>query len=133
MFDQNIKSLIPEVPNIKNQGFDILLISPLQSHKPINHDYEFQEWFKYYQVLGFEIGNDLGTKEDLKNLSTECHKYGLLLMEDIICNHTAGDDYNHLEPHDMVDKRLKENRWFWKPKRNIQNWNNRWEVENLCA
>lgn len=128
LFNWKLQDITKEVKEIHEQGFDAVQIGPVQPTKECGY------WWALYQPLGFEIGNKLGTKEDLEELTNEAHKYKVKVIVDVVCNHTAnkGGGIDSLTPSDEVAADLLENNYYWKEKRNINNWQNRWEVTNLC-
>ena len=66
------------VEEIKRQGFTAIQTSPLQPLKEKIHSNLDNAWI-VYQPIGYTVGNDLGTEEDLKNLADRCHRNGLKL------------------------------------------------------
>lgn len=86
------------VEEIARQGFTAIQTSPLQPIKePIRRD--LNNAWAIYQPIGYTVGNDLGTEEDLRNLSERCHRNGLKLIVDIVMHHIAnerGNDVSHL-------------------------------------
>ena len=86
------------VEEIAKQGFTAIQTSPLQPLKePIRSD--LNNAWAIYQPIDFTIGNDLGTEEDLKNLTNKCHDNGLKLIVDVVLHHVAnerGNDISHL-------------------------------------
>lgn len=116
-----------ELKNIKKQGFDAIQINPVQ---PFKEEKEFK-WWSSYQPLSFTIGNMFGTKEELKRLCSLAKKEGLDIIVDVVLNHTANK--SGLEPgvpHEQVDKRLLNEKSFWKLEKQIKNWDNRFECTN---
>ena len=86
------------VEEIAKQGFTAIQTSPLQPIKEKIHDNLDNAW-AIYQPIGYTIGNDLGTEEDLKNLANRCHANGLKLVVDVVLHHVAnerGNDVSHL-------------------------------------
>jgi glycosidase len=126
LFQWKLKDIIPHLQKIKEQGFNSIQVSPLQQNK------EGDEWWKIYQPLSFSIGNKYGSKEDLIELCKEANTYGIKIIVDVVCNHVASRNDNPLEPHEDVDRKLTSNPYFWKERRNIKNWDNRYEVVSLC-
>ena len=115
---------------IKEQGFDVIQVTPVQPLKEGNKD----NWWLCYQPCGFGIGNQYGSKDDLIKLCFNAHKLGLKVVVDVICTHMAQG--NHLTPHHLVDNRLTSNPYFWREKRNLQGdweYNNRYNVTHYCA
>lgn len=129
LFDCPIREIKEWLPIIRDQGFNYIQISPMQKNKVDNTN----GWWLLYQPLGFEIGNKLGTKEDLHELCNEARKYGIGIIADAVINHVANKcDEEPLEPHPDVDRDLLENDGCFKQKAQITNWDDRGQVTNLC-
>jgi len=128
MFNWNLCDIKKELETIYYQGFDAIQINPIQPLK----DEESNEWWMSYQPCGFIIGNHYGTKEDLCELCEEAAKYDIKIIADVICNHVAGCDDGFLFPHEKVDKKLVAHGDYFKEFRNINNWNDRYEVTHYC-
>lgn len=126
LLNWKLKSIEKILPKIKKQGFNAIQINPMQ---PFKEQPDFHWWLSY-QPLGFSIGNMFGTKEDLKSLCSEAKKYGINIVVDVVCNHMAnasGDEF--YKPHPTVDKKLLNNKDFWKPsKQNINNHNDKYDI-----
>lgn len=129
----SLRDIINAIPDIAEKGYTGVQTSPVQPHKEIMEQYRHDEWYKLFQPLGFSIGNDLGTKEDLIELCEVAHKYNVKIYVNTILNHMANLDGNHeSEPAKEVDPILLENEGFWKDKNIIQNWEDRWQCVNWC-
>ena len=90
---QDIKSVLPL---IKEQGFDAVQISPLQRTKDEYSD----KWWMLYQPINFEIGNKIGSKEDLMELCDAARRNGLIIIADTVFNHLASENNEgSLIPH----------------------------------
>ena len=86
------------VEEVAKQGFTAIQTSPLQLTKEKIHENLDNAWV-IYQPINYDIGNDLGTVEDLRNLANRCHANGLKLIVDIVMHHVAnekGNDISHL-------------------------------------
>ena len=129
LFDCSLNSLIEFLPQIKAQGFDAIQISPLQNTK----DNTSKEWWMLYQPINFNIGNRIGNEDDLKRLCDEANKYNLFIVADVVINHLASIDNNgSLTPHYNCDSEILNNKDCWKVKKNVTNWDNRYEVTHYC-
>lgn len=129
LFDCNLNNVREVLHDVKSQGFDAVQISPLQNTKDDNS----REWWMLYQPINFEIGNRIGSIDDLKRLCDEASKQHLYVIADVVVNHLAATDYKFsLEPNEKCDKDLLYSRDCWKEKRNITNWDNRYEVTHYC-
>ena len=111
------------VEEIAKQGFTAIQTSPLQPIKEPIHDNLDNAW-AVYQPIGYTVGNDLGTEEDLKNLAERCHRNGLKLIVDVVFRHLAnesGNDIYHTIPY--------EYRHFYNESFvNITNWEDEYEL-----
>ena len=86
------------VEEVAKQGFTAIQTSPLQLSKEKIHENLDNAW-AIYQPINYDIGNDLGTVEDLRNLANRCHANGLKLVVDVVFHHVAnekGNDISHL-------------------------------------
>ena len=111
------------VEEVKRQGFTAIQTSPLQLTKEKIHENLDNAW-AIYQPINYDIGNDLGTVEDLRNLANRCHANGLKLIVDIVMHHVAnekGNDVSHLVKN--------EYRHFYNDSFiNINNYNDEYEL-----
>ena len=100
-FNWDIKAIIENLLDIKKANFTAIQISPIQKCK------QGDEWWKLYQCLSFsEIGNRLGTEEDLIELTKRANELDIKIIVDLVINHVAGNDRRELEPHEDVDKEI---------------------------
>jgi len=115
LLNWKLKTIEEILPDIHRQGFDTIQINPMQELKHSEHFH----WWISYQPLGFFLGNMFGTKEDLTKLcSTSKDKYGIDIIVDAICNHTANlSDTECLVPHTTVNPLLRDNDDCWKKPR----------------
>ena len=96
LFDCSLKEIEGLIPIIKEQGFDAVQISPLQKTKDDNS----KEWWMLYQPISMEIGNRIGSKEELKELCDVANNYGVYVIADVVVNHLAGsNNEGSLTPH----------------------------------
>jgi alpha-amylase len=129
LFDCPLKDVKRLLPIIKRQGFNTVQVSPLQRNKEDGTN----GWWLLYQPLGFEIGNKIGTKEELYDLCLEARKYGINIVVDAVINHVANkSDTEFLEPHPDSDPELLASRECFKEKIQISNWDDRYQVINYC-
>lgn len=129
LFDCNLDSIIGYLPEIKRQGFDAVQISPLQNTK----DDHSREWWMLYQPINFNIGNRIGDESSLRRLCDEAHKNGLIIVADAVINHLASiNNTGSLNPHPKCDKTILHTPGCFKEKRNIDNWNDRYQVTHYC-
>ena len=86
LFQWKLADIEKNLLTIKQQGFNSILISPVQ---PFKNELE-NNWYWCYQPLSFSIGNKYGTKEELKKLCDVSHKLGIEVYIDVVVTHVAG-------------------------------------------
>ena len=109
----DLAAIKDNLKKIKEQGFDVIQITPVQPLKENHKD----SWWMCYQPCGFSIGNQYGSKEELIDLCNHAHELGLSVVVDVICTHVAQNGI--MMPHELVDKTLTSNQYFWREKRNL--------------
>ena len=88
-----------------------------------------------YQPISMELGNKIGSKEELKQLCDVANSYGVYIIADVVVNHLAGsDNEGSLTPHPNCDKELLYNPDCWKEKKNMgpKDWDDRYKVTHYC-
>ena len=98
LFRWRIVDIVNVLPQIKEQGFNAILISPIQECR------EGWEWWKLYQNLSYNIGNYVGDFNDLKTLCWSAETLGIDIFADILLHNVAsmtGDDV-----HPDVDQNI---------------------------
>jgi alpha-amylase len=86
-----------------------------------------------YQPINFNIGNRIGDKEALSTLCYEANKNGLIVVADAVINHLASsDNVGSLIPNKMCDREILENKDSFKIRKNVDNWDDRYQVINYC-
>ena len=131
LFDCPLEEIKGLVPIIKEQGFDAVQISPLQKTK----DDSSKEWWMLYQPISMELGNRIGTKEELKELCDVANNCGVYIIADVVVNHLASSDNNgSLIPHKDCDKELLYDPDCWKEKISMgpRDWDDRYKVTHYC-
>lgn len=100
-FDWKYNDIKEELANIAEAGFTSVQTSPAQ---PSLANSNGDTWYWVYQPTGFSIAsNQLGSKDDLKNLCTEAEKYGIKVVVDVVANHTAGQELGGGNYHNEGD------------------------------
>ncbi|MBQ6539236.1 MAG: hypothetical protein IJL76_03045 [Bacilli bacterium] len=129
LFDCPLKDITNVIPIIKEQGFDAVQISPLQETKEEGSEY----WWNLYQPINFEIGNRIGSKEDLRELCDVANYYGVYVVADTVVNHLASDNnQGSLTPHPNCDPEILNNKDCWKEKIQVTDWYDRYQVTHYC-
>ena len=77
-FDWKYSDIKAELPAIAQAGFTSIQTSPVQPAAGKG------PWYWLYQPLGFSVGTDLGTKDELKDLCTAADEYGIKVIVDVV-------------------------------------------------
>ena len=128
-FNWRLPNITDEVKHFNEIVIDAIQNSPICKCKEIDENNIDEEWWKLYQNVSFDIGNRLGTKDDLYNLATELHKYNMKLFQDVILRHVAGRDNGECVPHENVDSRLIK---FVLNNNHLKNPHDRYHIINGC-
>ncbi len=93
-FNWTYHEIMINLENIRNAGFKNVLTMPVQQPKGGG-----ATWWAFYQPLSFSIGvnSSLGTKEELEALCREADRYGICILADVVVNHMANIDDDHVE------------------------------------
>lgn len=84
-------------------------------------------------MINFNLGNRIGSKDDLQSLCDEARRNDLLIMADVVINHLANvDDYDFLTSHPNCDPEIRNNPDCFREQRQIHNWGSRYEVTHFC-
>ncbi|MGN1132272.1 MAG: alpha-amylase family protein, partial [Ruminococcus sp.] len=114
-FDWKYTDIKAELKNIAEAGFTAVQTSPAQGNNNSG------TWYWLYQPRGFYVGtNDIGTKDQLRDLCSEADKYGIKVIVDVVANHLEGSHNN------IVDD-LKPSQ-YWHNYGSVSNWNDRYQV-----
>jgi len=125
----SLKEIESNIPKISEQGFNIVQTPVLQPNKFIDLSHSEVPWWGQFQVTSIsEIGNQYGSLDDLKSLIKTANKYGIDISLNVVFTHVAGLNNGYIYPHELVDRRLVNNMYFWKSFNPINNWNDRFEV-----
>ncbi len=100
---------------ISQSGYGIIQVSPIQKEKYISENpLDMNKWWALYQPINFEIGNILGTEEEFKQMCTTAHAHGVKVIVDVVSNHMANQDDNHIyDISDQINEKIRFNPSFW--------------------
>jgi len=94
-FDMCYQDIKAELPKLKEEGFTYIQVSPPQTtpernSSPCSGD---DQWWFQYQPINYDIGNTLGSKEDLRELIEAAHDREIKVLVDVVLNHVADETY----------------------------------------
>ncbi|MBQ8133920.1 MAG: hypothetical protein IJ192_05905, partial [Clostridia bacterium] len=113
-FDWTYNDIKAELPNIAKAGFTSIQTSPVQPAAGTG------AWYWLYQPLGFSVGKELGTKDELKALCAAADEYGINVVVDVVANHLA-DNHTNIQEDLKADK-------YWHTYGDVKNYNDREQV-----
>ena len=123
-FNWSISDITAAIPEIAEAGFTSVQTSPVQPHDGQGI------WYWLYQPLGFSVGNDIGSAEDIKALCAKAHEYGVKVIVDVVANHLAG--WADGRRNANVDSSLAADEYYHNTEFNTDaknvDWSNRWQV-----
>lgn len=117
------KGLIKNLDYIQDMGFDAVWISPVVKNIPGGYH-------GYWAMDKYDVNENFGTKQDLKDLSKALKDRGMWLMVDVVANHMGplpggGYDFSILNPFNKKEhfhKYCEISQWDKK--------HNQWRTEN---
>lgn len=114
-FDWKLSDIKAALPDIAKAGFTAVQTSPIHQKEAYG-----SVWYMVYQPYDYVIGNGLGTADDLKELCTEAHNYGVKVIVDVVANHTNGN-LQYVAP-------FWQNTDLYHNYGGVSNWNDRYQV-----
>lgn len=131
----SFKNIEANIEKIAALGYTAIQTSPIQQAKQATKGYPSNDWWVYYQPMGFHIDNTgssaLGTKAEFKSMCDAAHKHGIKVIVDVVANHLGDNGGNNLSPSIIPD--LKNDKSCWHDiSKNTNNYNNRYDVTQYC-
>jgi len=86
----DFKGLIEKLDYLEKMAVKAIWITPQIFNQWISPPYgknRYSGYHGYWAYDFYQIDPHLGTLEDYKNLVKECHKRGIYVIQDIVCNH----------------------------------------------
>ena len=121
----SLKNIRGKLQEIKEAGYSIIEISPLQGTK--SDDLDGSKWWLLSQPINQSIGNtQIGNKDDLINLCADAKKTGVKIIVQVELNHMAFSEDNETLSESVVDEFKDINLYHDLGK--CDDWNNRWSV-----
>lgn len=130
MFSWTWNAIAEECTNtLGPAGYGYVQTSPPQEHV------RGGEWWTYYQPVSYKLESRLGTEAEFKNMVDTCNDAGVGVIVDVVINHMSGKSgggtgwagtqfqhYNYPGLYNDGD--------FHDCRRDIDNYQDRWEVQN---
>lgn len=128
-FDWSFNTIKNNLGAIAQAGYNTVQTSVVQPSK----EDSASMWYMLYQPIDFTVGNQLGTEADFQSLCQEADKYGIKIIVDVVCNHTANNGSNQeMSPSDRVNAAIRNNANFWHTYKGSINYSDRWQVTHGC-
>lgn len=114
--------------NLGPAGYGYVQTSPPQEHV------QGSEWWTDYQPVSYKVESRLGTRAEFKAMVDTCHSAGVKVIADAVINHMsgksaggtgwAGSSFQHYDYPGIY-----QSQDFHSCRRDIANYQNRWEVQ----
>ncbi len=116
LFAGNLRGLIEKIPYIKELGVNYVHLMPL-------FDCPKKENDGGYAISSYRrVREDLGTIEDLREVSKEFHKNGIRLVLDFVFNHTS-DEHEWAKKAKKGEEKYRNFYYIYKDKKEVDEWN----------
>ncbi|MBE6072098.1 MAG: starch-binding protein [Clostridium butyricum] len=120
--------------SIADAGYTAIQVSPIQGNKDSSIK-DTKRWWILYQPTNFKIGNEqLGNKEEFKEMCEAAEDKGIKVYVDVIANHTGNENDNANQYSSNIDdeiKKLGDDAWH-SPLKVVEDWDDRLEVTHGC-
>lgn len=132
----SFKNIEANMSKIASLGYTAIQTSPIQQAKQSTTGYPTNDWWVYYQPMGFHIDNSgssaLGTKAEFKSMCATAHKYGIKVIVDVVANHMGnGNSGSGISPAVIAD--LKNDSTCWHDiTKNTNDYSKRYDVTQYC-
>lgn len=97
----DLKGLTEKLDYLKDMGIEGLWLMPINK-SPSYHGYDVIDYYS--------INEDYGTMEDFKNLLEEAHKRGIMVIMDMVINHTSSQNPWFVEASSKEDSKYRD--WY---------------------
>ncbi|MEE2522369.1 carbohydrate binding domain-containing protein [Pseudarthrobacter sp. J75] len=109
-------------------GYGYVQTSPPQEHV------QGPEWWTHYQPVSYKVDSRLGTRAEFKSMVDTCHAAGVKVIADAVINHMSGKSSGGTgwagSPFQHYDyPGIYQSQDFHSCKRDIRDYQNRWEVQ----
>ncbi len=133
----SFKEIEANLEIISSLGYTSIQTSPIQQAKQPTDGFPSNDWWVYYQPMGFHIDNSgtsaLGTKDDFVQMCKKAHEYGINVIVDVVANHMGNTETgtNGLASTIIDDLRSDDSCWH-DIKKNTSNYSSRLDVTQYC-
>lgn len=133
----SFQSIEANMEKIAALGYTAIQTSPIQQAKQPTAGFPSNDWWVYYQPMGFHIDNTgdsaLGTKADFENMCKTAHQYGIKVIVDIVANHMGNSETTGTGLSSAIISDLKNDTSCWHDiTKNTNNYSNRFDVTQYC-
>ncbi|KAF9650417.1 glycoside hydrolase family 13 protein [Thelephora ganbajun] len=132
LFQWNWDSIANECRDfIGPAGYGYVQVNPVVEH------IQGSQWWTDYQVVSYQLHSKRGSLEQYENMVNTCHAAGVKVIADVVFNHMAGLDsgtgvagssFWHYDYPGIYQQ--QDFHHCGTPGDSIQDWNNRWQVQN---
>lgn len=133
----SFKSIEENMDTIAALGYTAIQTSPIQQAKQATAEHPSNDWWAFYQPMGFHIDDSgssaLGTKADFISMCDAAHAKGIKVIVDVVANHMGNTETGTNGLASTIVPELKNDPDCWHDiKKNTGNYNDRKEVTQYC-
>jgi alpha-amylase len=119
----DFQGIIDNLDYIRGMGFDAIWITPVYRQRKDGSYHGYWPWDF------FDVDGHFGTMDDIRRLREELHARGMLLMIDVVANHTGDFTYAPANYFERAAPPFDNPEWFH-THGDVQDYSNQWWVEN---
>ena len=131
----SFKNIEANMAKIADLGYTAIQTSPIQQAKQKTAGFPVDDWWVYYQPMGFHIDNTgnsaLGTKAEFQSMCETAHEYGIKVIVDVVANHLGDNGSNKKSPA-IVDDIENDSSCWHDISKTINNYHNRYDITQYC-
>lgn len=122
---------------IAKLGYTAIQTSPIQQAKQATAGFPSNDWWVFYQPMGFHIddsGNSaLGTKAEFESMCRKAHECGIKVIVDVVANHMGNTEAGTNGLASTIIQDLRGDSACWHDiKKNTTNYTSRHDVTQYC-
>lgn len=130
------QSIEENMAKIAALGYTAIQTSPIQQAKQATAEFPSNDWWAFYQPMGFHIDDSgssaLGTKAEFVSMCETAHEYGIKVIVDIVANHMGNTDSGSGISASVIPE-LKNDMSCWHDlNKNTTNYSDRYDVTQHC-
>ena len=132
----SFKNIEANMAKIASLGYTAIQTSPIQQAKQATAGYPCNDWWVYYQPMGFHIDNTgtsaLGTKAEFVSMCKAADKYGIKVIVDVVANHMGNGSTGSGIASTVIDDLRNDSSCWHDITKNTNDYSKRYDVTQYC-